>query len=520
MQQVPFLTVDETLDIKAGYHADQLEVRLLSLTPPPQSLRITHDPILLPHPSVAGWIWEQEPFTAFQKRDTGHRVLHLHGCGNPSIDIPQVSRLLRGVYDHQAAINSGDILKQPVLYFEFDRRDSRYSSLYAMLTFLINILFWRFWYEVDDAIIEQLKFLHASRAWTLQDLYNLYSTLRLCSKSIRKLTVFVSCFDQCPEDQRRWFMRRVLEELNYGEGPCHMILSTSAQDGLAVENFPANSCINLNDCPVFNELHERHSEEIGLGLDGLIASRPIYSGFRPQLEKLLRESDEVPELWHAALKWFESHHQGGPKAEILNTISQLSPLTPTSLVQVFISALTVQLKRRAMTAFNWIKYVAEPWSPDALVEALAVHELRDEEPSFNDLDKKYLITEIKEALDGIVIVKDHDVKFSHSSFYLVPEVGIDGHGDQAAAVHASIAWTCLRYFQLESAQEVLSQFVSRNLEDGPWETALDAVVIACPRVTMAEYAVRFWPHHYKSGGQFKPKGLVRELFASRKARTS
>lgn len=79
---------------------------------------------------------------------------------------------------------------------------------------------------------------------------------------------------------------------------------------------------------------------------------------------------------------------------------------------------------------------------------------------------------------------------------------------------------CLRYFKLKDAQEKLEMLFPGSLDGGPWATLLDATVIAHQRDSMAEYATRFWPWHYKASGTFKPSNLVRDLFSDRAARAA
>ncbi|KAL6873047.1 hypothetical protein J3F83DRAFT_731867 [Trichoderma novae-zelandiae] len=59
-----------------------------------------------------------------------------------------------------------------------------------------------------------------------------------------------------------------------------------------------------------------------------------------------------------------------------------------------------------------------------------------------------------------------------------------------------------------------------SLDGGPWDTLLDATIIAHQRDSMTEYAVRFWPQHYKARGTFKPITPVRDLFSDQAARAA
>lgn len=510
--------MSEMLVIKVDHRVIHLQARLLSLAPPTRALGVPYDPVL-PEPPIVKWIHTQEAYTTFDKPGMGPRLMHLHGDGNSLVDISEVSRLF--YVDYDANVTTRDDSRKPektVIYFEFDQWDSRYSDLPSMLTYLINVTSWHFWTVLGRYIPEELGFLNDTRSWSLKDLYHLYSALRFFSRSVLNLTIFIGCFDQCPEDQRRWFLERVLEEQGYSDKTYRMILSTSTSEGLAVQSFPDKARVNLNDCPAVGGLGDRLAEELQLGLAGLMTNRPIYENFRPQLERLLEECNDAPFLGQIILTWLGKHQRGKPKGELAGKIEKLFPTTAENIVQVFISSLAPELEARVANVFNWVKHASEPWSPNSLIEALTIYEF-PEEPCLDDVDTEGTMTEIEEALGGIITVKDRDVKFSHPSFYHVPEVGVEGSAEERAAkVNTILAETCLRYFQLKRTQDALDKFSSENLEGGPWETSLDAMVISHPRTSLAEYAVRFWPQHYKASGQFKPSQLVHELFASKQAR--
>ncbi|UKZ96458.1 uncharacterized protein TrAFT101_011247 [Trichoderma asperellum] len=201
----------------------------------------------------------------------------------------------------------------------------------------------------------------------------------------------------------------------------------------------------------------------------------------------------------------------------------MSPVNEGNIVQIVISSSELKHQLRAKDIFNWIKHASEPWTPEALIEALAVHECLEEgeEPSFDDLDPAGFMSEIEEAFCGIIIIKNRDIMFSHSSFYDLAAIGIEGDGEeQARKVNGEIATACLRYFMFDSAQEKLSALSPEHLVGGPWTTMLDAIVIAHQRISLAEYAVRFWPRHYKASGKLKPRNLVDELFSNKKAQAA
>jgi ankyrin repeat protein len=443
------------------------------------------------------------------------------------LDISRASRLFYVNYDSLRTAVAPDMTASDMtmIYFEFDQHDSRYSTISSLLLYLLNSLAWHFWEPYRyTAMLTELEFLSQAHAWSLEDMFHLYSRFRGVFSPARRLTVFISCFDQCPLDQRQWFLKRVLEEQSHSENEDRVVISTSAQDGLGVPCFPDEARINLDECPALTSPSESLDEEIRLGLSSLTAKRPIYEDFRPQLEKLFEQCGDVPYLRGIILTWLSIHHRGKPRSEIADKISKLSPPTAENVVRVFITSLAPALRTRAETVFNWIKNAAEPWSPESMTEALAVRELDGGEPSFEDLDVQGTMSEIEEAFGGIIVLKNGDVQFSHASFYHVPEVGFEESGSEATArANSTMAETCLRYFQLSCAQETLAKLSLANLgSEGtiPWSTPLKSVMISHPRSSMAAYAIRFWHQHYKRSGKFRPRELVDDLFSNKKARAA
>jgi len=499
---------------------------LLSLAPPTRALDMRFDSAS-PYLQTTAWIYEQEPFIAFSKQGAGPRLLHLHANGNPLVDMSSVSRRFYHDFDgFWTSVGRGRRPEKSVVYFEFDQHDSRYNTISALLLYLLNALAWRFCEGSDQLMYEELEFLSGMHAWSPDDLLHLYSTLRSAGSG---LTIFISCFDQCPADQRQWFLERVLEEQDYRDSNYRVILSTSARDDLLVDSFSDAARINLDDNPRLKD-DLRNDSTLGLsnGLNALIAKRPIYEGFRPQLESLLEQCDSTPYLGRIILDWLGLHHRGKPSWAIAESISSLLPPTAENVVRGFIASLdSPALRRRAELAFNWVKHAAEPWSRKSLTQALTVYELGGNELglSFEDLDVEGIMSEIEGALAGILTATPHagDVKFSHASFYQVPEVGVEESGAEAVAkANSTIAETCLRYFQLGYPQETLAALSQAHLGAKvlPCSTEVDAAIIFHPRDSMATYAGRFWHHHYNASGRFKPRRLVDRLFDSNRARAA
>ncbi|KAF5709137.1 ankyrin repeat [Fusarium globosum] len=509
-------STNETLErtgicLKVSYGLIPLQTRLLSLVPPTRALNIPFDPVL-PFPPVLRWLHLQPPYLSFMKQEMGPNHLHIHGDGNPSVDIKEASRLLYAHLDSKAAHNDPN---KTVIYFEFDQHDSRYRSLSSMLVYLINTILWHFWTTSEVLASKELAFLTDTKSWAVDDLYLIFAKLRYRLIVDQDLTFFISCFDQCPEDQRRWFMDRLLKENSYREASLRLIISTSSNDSLGIDRVTTNRHINVAECPLFDEPQEKLLLDLRPDLDDLLATRPVYGDFLSEIKNLLTDCHQMPQVARLLLRWLTFWHRGKNKAEISSIIASLSPANADNIVKVFIEHLPPVLQEKAKTAFHWIQHAMEPWSADALVEALTLYASPDEEPSLFDLDKKAQIDELTSALGGIITVENHDVKFCHPSFYQVTGlIGDESREEYVARIHKSMATTCLRYFQLDSAEAFINGLWSRSITGSPDEP-LEPFVVYHQRDSMAEYAVRFWAEHYKLSGLFKPKELVRDLFAKR-----
>lgn len=473
---------------------------------------------MVPSPPILTWLYGQEPYLSFKKEKQGQNYLHIHGNGSPLVDISEVSRLLYAAYDSSLTGGQGGVNRSPeksVVYFEFDQNDARYRSISSLLTYLVDTVLWHFWPESETLAFQELTYLSDIKAWTVKDLYHIFSRLRSRLASKLDLTFFISCFDQCQENEHKWFMDRILHKQTYSEASCRMIISTSSSDGLGIDRIIQGRHVNLLDSHLFAKSSDRLMDKYTLDLKRLIEERQIYNNFIPQIQDVLQSCSNEPEIGRIILTWLESCHRGYSKNEVAATIDKLSSVTVDTVINAITSTLTTSLRVKSETAIDWIRHAAEPWSPEALVEALKVYMFPNEEPCLDDLDSEAEIAELEKALCRIVTIENRNVTFSHPSFYRM--TGSNEEGSQAR-INSSIATACLRYFQFEGVQKTLSDFCSTR--PAACFTPLDAVVVLHPRITMAEYAVRFWHRHYLASGEFKPKHLVHELFSNKQARAS
>lgn len=545
------MQTNSLLAIDIRYDLITYQAWLLSLSPPTRSLDTPFDPAFA-EPPVVEWISEQQSFKAFSAPGgAGPRLLHMHGNGDGfKNNIREVSRLFYLSYDAERVTQNGRSPERTVIYFEFDQMDSRYNTMSSMLTYLINAIVCRFWRGNESNILTELKFMRDSCAYSLEDLYRLYTALRVCIPGLRRLVIFLSCFDQCAsQDEGTWFLQRVLQQHTYCEDEDRLILSTWTRDGLGIagDSFPHEARINIEDHHRLDHLRtgssgdEGNEYEIKAAVDKLIATRPVYASLRPQLDVLLREyATCMPHLQPILVTFLTHGNRGEPRRVLADRVSKLLPATAISIVQAVHSSLKFESRTNFENAFNLVKHAGEPWSPESLRDALTIIKIAGESDCSDpleqltpeDLEGEDMISLVQQLSYGILLVTGRDVKFCHPSFYDVPDVGFDTSEvdsvpltaeESAAKVNSTIAVTCLRYVQIAAAgggRRGLEWLSLDNFEGGPWNSTRDAVVIAQPRTTMGEYAVRFWPHHYRASGRFKPRQLARQLFATPSTRAT
>lgn len=514
--------------IKLNYQILPIQACLLSLAPPTRQFDVLYDS-MMPENATVCWIIEQRLFTELNKTYKRPEIIHLHADGSPHIDIRDISGRLYATYDNFRVVTD-DGTRTPIrsiIYFEFDQWDSRYNNISSMLLYYINVMSWRLWPQ-----IYRLKELEAAirdnKYWSLETIWHFFIVPFFAQRTLR-LTFFIGCFDQCPEEERKWFLQRILLFQSYTDPSPSFILSTSSKDGLAIESLSEDRRINLQECPALNQpaIKNTPTDELRSGLFDLISRRPIYEIVQLQLEVLLEQCSDMPYLGFIILRWLSNYRRGASKSEIADLIRQLSPVTVENTVRVFVSTLKKEDQSMMKNIYNWIKYAAELWTAESLSEALTIYQQLSgeitvgKEPSIGDIQPRDLVLNIEQAFGGIIVILNRDIKFSHSSFY---NVSIDGMtqkvDEERGRVNGEIATACLRYFKLKGTQDKLLTLFPGILGGGPWTSLADATVISHQRDSMAEYAVRFWPHHYNSSDKFKPRSLVHDLFSSRAARAA
>ena len=504
------------LAIQISHTFIQNQRSILALTPPTRVPKVHQRPARDDKLPFLAWLHDHSAFKTF-KDGVGPRVLYVHGGKNHTSKMPQLSQYLYTDYESGNRDDERVDFQKCTFYFEFDKRDSRYKTITSMLVSFLNELVWRFWQDNGTKLAPAFEYLDNNHCWSLQDLFHLFNQLRECQCSTR-LTLFLSCFDQCDEREREWFIQKILKRQNHCDTTFRIIITSGGPDSILGRSLPESCILSLDTCPVAvkgYKIDDKEQDAGGLSeiAESLLCRRPVLARFRPLIEELTQQCLDTPHLGYILLNWLRDFKRGCPAAE-LNEIAKLSPVTPQNLLNFFIGYLKPATQRWAKQVCCWVRFAAEPLTVQALAHAVAVS-IFPQEPLLDDIEDGHIVREIDRIFGGIVTIDGLDVKFSHDSFYDQTELGTSNQDELVDEAHAQIAEACLNYIMLD---EVRGEFTSLSVENNGGD--LHPSVVVSPRRNLLAYAVRFWPHHYRLGGTNKPTELAVRLFQHKFARNA
>lgn len=367
-----------------------------------------------------------------------------------------------------------------------------------------------------------------TRSWSRADLYHLFDVLRR-SPSVHEITFFISCFHHCESADRRWILERIAAQQRCSDMPYRIIVSTSCEDDLPAGSFDGITPlrINLSECSALHKNVQEQTDTIRDELyndfrSTLTRKHPTYQNSTEVLEGVIEDclQSGAPYLGRSILRWLAHFSHGMSEANITKAIRMLSPATPQNVMRTFIAYLPGHLDVRwAKSVIHLIQYAAEPWTPEALAEALAVQgSPRDD--AFGPVEHASVFRDIENAFCGLVTTRGRNVRFAHDSLYDIDFFHSSGgeDDDHEASIHGELATICLRYLCSREAQERVCSALPSQFQCSSDSSLPLPTLLACRRRSLMEYAVRFWPLHYRSSASYKPLDLVLKLFRNQEAR--
>ncbi|UKZ75097.1 hypothetical protein TrVFT333_002769 [Trichoderma virens FT-333] len=446
---------------------------------------------------VLEWITDQVAYKNFNE-SYGPQILHIECTAG---DRPYTSNLSQYFHNMQdlSSWKTPEFRNKTCFYFEFDEFDVRYNTVQSMLITFINEIAWRFWHSPKDAptIRRVLENLSYHRNWSLADLFMLFTEVRKCP-SVRGFTLILGCWDNCVQEERTWFLSKVLEQHRRNDLDYQLVVTTSGPEEFLKENMPKSQVLSLKNCPVSIQGYGLDDKYPPSGLkpllEDLFQKRPALKNIGETLEQLIDECRGTPYLGYIILKWLDRFGRSLLASDIATAVDQLRPVTPDHILATIIEKLSPKKQKLARVIYRWVKYAMEPLTIEALGHAVAVSMPLDF-PSLLDVDCEDLLEKLDKLFCGIIILDGREIKFSHESFYsssALSEPGCDNNRELASG-HGELAKACLSYLLHEEVlRNNYSKFSTDNHGGG-----LDKCLLFLPRDDLLDYAIRTWATHYQ-----------------------
>ncbi|GJC96275.1 ankyrin repeat protein [Colletotrichum higginsianum] len=502
------------------------------MVPPVKPVNLHIEPELTQTLPFLDWIFTHERFKRFDE-SIGPYTLWIQGTDEDASRMAMISQHVYARYENEQTDKAGceEPQESAAFHFRFDKFDRRYNGIKPMLATFLSELSCHMGSRPggDRTARRVFESLGWYRNWSLSGLFNLFTETRRCA-DVGSVAIILSCFDSCVEEERNWFLARVLEHQSRTDLNYRLVIVTSKQDlPFLKDSIPETHVISLEECPVpvvGYALDEKELNADGLWpyLEDVLRKRPVLSSLAGSLKNAIEKHCQAvaaPYLGYRILEWLRHFGRGLPVAEITATVDRLVlPLlqqpatTPRNVLSMFIHAapLTGDKQALALTIYRWVKYAFEPLTIEALGHALIAS--TGSNTLLLDIDYEQLLRDMTVMFGGVVVVKDGFVTFSNDSFYdtSVPD---DDDDEKPALVHGILAEACLRYL---THQEVLQLYTKLSVDN--YGGNILKKPLASPQDSMLEYAVRFWAEHYRLSESHRPTQLALDFFYRTEAKNS
>ena len=446
---------------------------------PVYPLTTTNDPFNR-DPEV-GWIDEDETFLKWLARNDAS-ILHVYGNSR----ITKFSEYIFH-YIHSSVDAKSD---HSVLYFQFQKHDSRFDNIKSMLsTFLAQII--SHYTNLEEWIVRLFEQQILYRTWTEMDLYQAWAALRSTSL-INGITYVIAGIELC-DNSRNWFLNELLAITKRSETRFKVVITgKGCQEALS--EVPT---INLD------ENYKTNSSKRDTALNGivnfevmqLLQKCPQYCSVESKLLEVLSECGEDFRLRRLIIDWLKFANKSGTKSATKRRLEGLSPITLANVVKMIMESIAPERQPWARRVITWVLCAMRHLSSWELQLALILGE--DEEGlDLEDTVFPDIITEILGHFGTMLYFSDNEIGFGHPDLrdvFAVPAASaVDTlyQFQDGGLIHEEISTSCLRYLSLPAVQKRADEFFDqyKNQQQHP---------VVETRFDFLSYATRYWPSHYK-----------------------
>ncbi|KAK1783718.1 ankyrin repeat-containing domain protein [Copromyces sp. CBS 386.78] len=464
--------LDLTLDSKRFLQ----ERTLLSVAPPIHPLCNTTGPHDVPPvsqiPEYEDWI-----------KPDGPPMLHIHGTGS----LHEVGELLfLARRDRAQDQNLPSYKRELVLYFSFDRWDSRRNSISAMVsTILAQIVGFELpsWKNLGGLIDWQ----RCEHGWTESDLLHWLFRFSTTSKH-GSIVLILNHLDHCAEESQLAFFEWLSRLSITVNGPWRVAITSYA------------TCTALNKLPAgsYTSLDIDQYAKLSPGIPDLQVDNYRLITYRPDL---LLDKDNIPHfvetikklapnLRHLALTQTQTftERSGTTSASIETVTADLDQLSRCVANQ--------ELLRRFLVLLLYAKRPLSIWELNA---ALRVGCEDDKDPALcPDLPKHPFLRDISALLTGIIKMDNMEVNIDNGlrSVLMARNPPGDSFPHTSQHVWDDLCWTahhditnaCLEYLSDPNNSSTIETIIRAGGKRG--------MLIAQDHTNFCSYALHEWPYHF------------------------
>lgn len=175
--------------------------------------------------------------------------MYIHGGSRQAVDMKFLSQQLSIGYD---VVRNDQRAKAPgygCFYYEFDRHDSRRSSIKAMIVSFVCTYAGRFWANADDVLEWFPKYMGRFNCWSLKDLLHVFLRVQQID-GMKCMPIILGQFDQCDEEERLIFLQAMIKRQERTELRLQLLITTARPEGFISGMMPPDSIISLDECPL------------------------------------------------------------------------------------------------------------------------------------------------------------------------------------------------------------------------------------------------------------------------------
>ncbi|RGP73711.1 ankyrin repeat [Fusarium longipes] len=505
--------------IRVDYAFVRYQMALLTLMPP-MRIPTVHmefgDRYKLP---IIDWITAQDAYKTMTA-DLCPQILYVQTNETDSSRTSMLSQYMYTACDCEHVDPWGENPTRNAFYFEFVKHDDRFNNIRSMLLTFINHAAWNHYFTPDlyefQYMLPQLEEYHS---WSPSQLFRVFSNFRFWTK-MKHLTMFLGCFENCIEEDRRWFLAALKEDHARLDMDYRVVIITDGPDEISRAFIPESQVLSLEECPIpvlgwsIDEAG-KSVPELKKALDDAIRKRPVLGAVKEEMLEVLHECRNTPHLGYVIVKWLGNLSRGAPLAKISAAIEKLKPVTTTTMLRVFLELLGNKRRDWALRVYHWVRYAKEPLTIRCLGQALASCE--DPETMKRlllDSDYESLTGGLESCFSGIIVVDGDEVKFSHDSFNQPMTFSTEeNEAEQPSRIHGFIAEACLRYMTQDHIHQQWIRFSVDNYGGNELQSPL-----CMSEQGLLDYAIQFWVHHYKLAESHQPYELAWQLFQTKSFR--